>query len=230
MKFHPILLVIPFFFLAACGPSPEQQATMTATAMTATAAAWTPTPSNTPSPTPTDTSTPTETPTPTNTSTPTQTPTKTATPTQTLDPNYYYAPDLTYSFIAPEDWQPQDVGLKYPALFGPTVGDFNLNLVIAQEETGFPMAFYSATIQDSFIKLFPDIVQISEEFLTTNAGKDYFRWEITYTQNSVKVHQVLYFFESGDWTLMIAYTRPADQGSEYDAVVEESMKTVRYER
>ena len=35
----PIVLAI-LLILAACGPSPEQQATMTATAQTATAAVW----------------------------------------------------------------------------------------------------------------------------------------------------------------------------------------------
>ena len=75
-----------------------------------------------------------------------------------------------------------------------------------------------------------NLTTISEDFLVTSEGKDYFRWEFTYTQLGKKVHQVVYFFESGDWTLIIAYTRLADQASEYDALVEESMKTVRYER
>lgn len=78
MKPFPLLsFLILFALLPACGPSPEQQATMTATAQTATAAAWTRTPTPTATFTPTRTFTPTETPTPTVTDTPTITPSPT---------------------------------------------------------------------------------------------------------------------------------------------------------
>jgi WD40 repeat protein len=66
--------------LTACGPSSEEQATMTAIAMTSTAQAWTATP------TPTATFTPTSSSTPTITPTPPQTPTPTTSPTPTLSP------------------------------------------------------------------------------------------------------------------------------------------------
>ncbi|MBN2386616.1 MAG: hypothetical protein JXB85_06310 [Anaerolineales bacterium] len=84
MKQTLILLVLPFL-LIGCGPSPEQQATLTATARTATAAMWTETftPTNTATATPT--LTPTFTRTPTLTDTPTITPTFTITPTATYD-------------------------------------------------------------------------------------------------------------------------------------------------
>lgn len=49
-----------FFFLSACGPTPQAQAALTAEAVTATARAWTPTPIATP----TLTSTPAPSPTP----------------------------------------------------------------------------------------------------------------------------------------------------------------------
>jgi len=76
MRSRFILLFI--LFTAACAPSPEQQATLTATAITATAASWTDTPI------PTTTSLPTETFTPTITSTSTITPTVTITATPTF--------------------------------------------------------------------------------------------------------------------------------------------------
>jgi hypothetical protein len=84
--------ILSFFALltllfSACGPSPEEQATQTATARTATAAAWTETstPTLTVTPTFTVTSTPTVTFTPTDTPTPTITPTFTITPSPTFD-------------------------------------------------------------------------------------------------------------------------------------------------
>lgn len=87
---HFYVCLFLVLFLTACGPSAEEQATMTATAMTATAASWTrtPTSTNTATSTPTLTPTPTETSTPTPSETPTRAPTKTAIPptlTPTLD-------------------------------------------------------------------------------------------------------------------------------------------------
>lgn len=80
----PYLLVFLIaVLLSACAPSPEQQATLVATALTATADSWTETPTSTFTFTPTETFTPTITLTPTETLTPTLTftPTITATPT-----------------------------------------------------------------------------------------------------------------------------------------------------
>lgn len=225
------LVFLPVLALCACGPSPEQQAAMTATAMTATAAMWTPTPTATATPTRTPTSTPTATPTPTNTPTPTQTATATATPTQTQDPRYFYAEDDSFSFIPPEGWEPLEIGLKYPAIIGPNVGNFNLNLVFVQEKAAFPLAFYVAQVQDQLGGFVQNLKQIKEDlFLVTDEGKDYIRWEITNINNGKHVHQVMYFFESGDWKLIITYSRGLNAGSEYDSLVDEAMKTVRFTR
>jgi hypothetical protein len=92
MKKTSLLLVLLLVtFVPACGPSPEQQASLTAAAETATAAAWTPTH------TPTDTFTPTVTDTPTETPTPTFTPTFTDTPspTVTITPSPTHTPTVT---------------------------------------------------------------------------------------------------------------------------------------
>ena len=237
MKLHFLMPFILFLLLtAACGPSLEQQATMTATSLTAIAAAWTSTPTETSTATATatntatstSTSTPTEIPTPTRTATKTKVPTKTATPTQTHDPNRYYAPDNSFSLIPPEGWLPADMGLDYPGLVGPKVGNFSPNLVFIREKSTFDMSFYAAIVQDTLKANLQNLIQISEDFLTTDEGKDYFRWEITDTQKGVSYRQVFYFFGSGDWKLVITYTRQNSQGSEYDPVVDEAMKTVRF--
>ena len=234
MIYHYALFVFLFLVLTACGPSAEQQATMTATSLTAIAAAWTATPTETPTPTATMTATPTPTATPTETSTPTRTatktkpPTKTATPTQTHDPKRYYAPDNSFSLVPPEGWTPADVDLDYPGLIGPTVGNFNLNLRFFREKYRFDVFWYAARVQDDLKDKLQNLSQISEDFLTTDEGKDYFRWEFTDTQEGVIYHHVYYFYESGDWKLVINYTRLRNQGSEYDTVVDEAMKTVRF--
>ena len=232
MKTHLLLLLC--FLLAACGPSPEQQATMTATALTATAAAWTPTFTATASPTATATATNTATPTLTSTPTPvptaTRKPTKTPIPTDTPDPNRYFAPDNSYSLIPPEGWLPMDVGEDQPVLVGPTVGNYDIHMRFILQESTWPVAIYSAMVQDSLVGQLQNLNTIGEEFLTTDEGHTYFRWEMTFVAEGRTLHQVFYFFESGDWKLVIAYTRPNDAGAEYDALVDEAMETVRYTR
>jgi hypothetical protein len=232
MKYHIFLLIIVLSLVTACGLSAEEQAAMTATASTATAAAWTRTPTvtNTPTLTSTLTSTPTETLTPTPSEAPTETPTITLTPTNTSDPTRYTSPDNTFSFSKLGGWEPQEFGLEYPVLIGPIIEDIALNLVFMQEESTFPLAFYAALSQDSVAESVENLKTIREDFLVTDEGKDYFRWEFTNDQDGVNYHQVFYIFESGDWKLLITYTRPGDQGSEYDSLVDETMATVRFER
>lgn len=232
MKYHFFFLIIVLLLVAACGPSAEEQDALTATASKATAAAWTRTPTvtNTPTLTSTSTSTPTETLTPTPSETPTEKPTITLTPTNTSDPNRYTAPDNTFSFVKLEGWEPQELGLQYPALIGPIIEDFALNLVFMQEESTFPLAFYAAVQQDAVVEALENPRLISEDFLVTDEGKDYFRWEFVNDLEGVTYHQVFYVFESGDWKLLITYTRPDHLGSEYDSLVDEAMTTVRFER
>jgi hypothetical protein len=94
----------------------------------------------------------------------------------------------------------------------------------------FPMAMYSAFVQDALVGSLQNLQQISEEFLLTDEGKDYFRWEITDVQQGTTYHRVFYFYESGDWKLVITYTRPNNQGNENDVLIDEAMKTVQYKR
>jgi hypothetical protein len=223
-KILPIVLAL-VLLLSACGPSPEEQAVMTAGAQTATAASWTATPS------PTATATATATFTPTPTSTPTLTPTNTATPTATPDPRVFTAADNTFSFMPPEGWQARNMGLAYPAIIGPSYGYFAANLVFVQEESMFPslgLGFYTAQLQDTVIEIFPAVQDISEEFLVTDEEQDYFRWEMTRSQDGVAYRQIFYIFEADGWMLVCTYTRADDQGAENDVLVDESMRTMRF--
>lgn len=109
MKKRLFIMWIALFLLAACAPSPAEQATLTATSMTATAASWTETPSFTPSPTATDTPTLTFTPAITWTPTITATPTFTF-PTVTVNKQAHcrYGPSAAYLHAA--DLYPGDAG------------------------------------------------------------------------------------------------------------------------
>lgn len=187
-----------------------------------------PTLTPTPTPLPTTTSLPTPTSTPEPTVTLTKIPTQTSTLTPTPDPNRYYAPDNFYSLIPPKGWEPTDVGLDDPGLVGPKVGNFNLNLTFIRDKTAFEVFSYAAMFQDSLKEKLQNVSQISEDFLTTDDGQDYFRWEITDTQKGTLYRQVFYFYGSGEQILVITYTRPNHQGSEYDDVVNKAMQSVRF--
>ncbi|HEU0293764.1 MAG TPA: hypothetical protein VFR47_13570 [Anaerolineales bacterium] len=115
--YRALLLVV--LFISACAPSPEQQATQTAIALTATADMWTDTPvptatsvpSQTFTPTITETLTPTITFTPSITLSPTITPTPTfAFPTVTVNKQAHcrYGPSVAYLHAA--DLFPGDTG------------------------------------------------------------------------------------------------------------------------
>jgi len=241
--------LLPFFLLlslTACGSNTDKRATQTATALTAIAAAWTSTPTVTPTATatatstttatstatatatPTFTSTPTETPTPTHTSTKTKIPTKTLTATRTRDPNRYYAPDNSFSFVSLEGWEPTDVGLDYPGLVPSADNDFSVILIFMREKSTFDLFFFAATVQDSLTENLKSLTQIREDLLTTDEGKDYFRWEVTHKIEGVIIRQIFYFYGAGNSKLVIAFTRPDSQGSEYDSLLDETMKTVQF--
>ena len=216
------------FILTACGPSPEQQAAMTATAMTATAAAWTPTPTATNTPTSTPTPTATETPTPTLTPTPTDTPTVTPSPTATHDPDRYYASDSSFSLVMPEGWEAQDAGMESDVLIGMSSGNYTPNIIFYTDTSEFPVAFLSAGVQDSLAEQLENLTTVSEDFLFTSSGIDYFRWEFNFSQSGIYIHSVAYFMEKGSWKLMITYSRLLNQDAKNDALVENAIDTIQF--
>jgi hypothetical protein len=219
-----VLMACVFLLLTACGPSAEQQATMTATAITATAAAWTPTPTATNTPTPTLTPTPTQTP------TPTLTPTTTNTPTPTRDPNRYYASDGVFSMMIPAGWETQDFGLKYEGLIGPQVGTGNVTMVFTAEETDVSMLEYSTAVQTLLKASDPNMILVSEDSMVTPGGLEYIRTVIDYSLQGTAVQQTFYIFENGGTKYTVIYSRPSDAGAEYDAVVDEAINTFQFDQ
>ena len=101
-------------------------------------------------------------------------------------------------------------------------------MIFIRDQSDFDVFFYAALVQGDLEEELQDLVSVSEDFLTTEDGKDYFRWEVTDTQKGVSYQQVFYFFGSGKWKLVATYTRPKNQGTEYDALVDEAMKSLRF--
>lgn len=204
--------------LAACGPSPEQQAAMTATAMTATAAAWTPTP------TATNTPTPTLTPTATPTLTPTNTPTITTTPTITPDPNRYYADNNAYSLVLPAGWTSSKIG-AYPTLINK---DLTNIVVLMEMQSSFPYDYLVDGFKQTLAQKYTNVKEISGDLLATDEGNEYYRWVAECTSSGGKIRQTYYMFRSGDWTLFVVATRAASSGAESDAQLDAAINTMRY--
>ncbi len=223
-----LLVLCIVLFLTACGPSPEQQAAMTATAITATAASWTLTPTPTVTPTSILTPTPTNTPLPTLTATPTRTATSTPSPTSTQDPNRFYTSDGKFSMILPEGWTTADVGTKYPIILSEGIDQDGSNIIFITDTVSLPAAMYAAFVQDSLAGNLTDLTTISEEYPTTAAGDEYFRWEMQFTQNGVPIHGVMYFLENGDWKLVINYTRLQNQGAKNDELVDAAVNSIQF--
>jgi hypothetical protein len=225
-----ILVVTSFIValsLSSCyKPIPKQDYMNTSVAMTLTAQQWTVTPSLTPIPS----LTPTQTQTPTITLTPTIAPTKTPTMTPTRDPERFYAPSTEYSFIPPTGWEAVDIteknpDIKEPIFIGPELGDYSLNLILYRDECPYGVLFFAAAIQDEFMNNDKSMKQIQEDFLVTDDGQEYFRWELTSVSEDVKYHQIFYFFGENEDVLTIVYTRLDSNGSELDSLVDKSMQT-----
>jgi hypothetical protein len=120
------------------------------------------------------------------------------------------------------------VGLKYLALIGSQIENINQNLLFIPEVTDLPMEVYAAAVQDNIKASMSDLTSLTEEFLTTSSGIDYFRWVIERTQNNIEVRQVIYVVANGDWKLSIIYTRQAGAAPEQDAVIDVAIDTLQF--
>ena len=87
---------------------------------------------------------------------------------------------------------------------------------------------YAAFVQDNVTASIKNVNSIKEDFLTTSKGIDYFYWITEYTQQEVKVRQIYYIFENGDWKLTIIYTRQAGEAPTQDQVIDSAIDTIQF--
>lgn len=211
------------WILAACGTSPDQQAAITATALTATAVQWTPT--HTSTFTPTLTLTPTSTP----LASATPPPTLTLTPSRTPDPDRYYPPGTSMSMVVPEGWIPFTQG-GMAGLTNPTMEVFFPSILIIEDPVELDLELYTAQLQDSLTPQLAGYKLIKEDFLTTPDGLPYFRWEFQVTNEEGKdVRVVMYVLEGGSRMGILQYTRDKNSQQKLDLQVEEAINSVRFE-
>lgn len=226
-------LLLALTLLAGCGLSQEQIAAQTGTAQTAIAALWTPTLTNTAVPVPTATPTITSSP------MPSQAPTQTFTPGPSTDPRTSFTlQDLTFSFVVPEGWKASGESDQV-ILNGPTTDGIQMVLTASVDQysmLGEPMdadevgiSLFSAHVQDTIAGMISNPVNISEDFLNTPEGEPYFRWVLEHHTNGKDRHMVFYIFGSEKSFLTIMYGRATAAGNETDAVIDKTMKMLRFE-
>jgi hypothetical protein len=174
--------------------------------------------------------------TPTITATTTATPTLTPRPTPTRRPSLtptpeagrYTSPDGSYSFFMPEDWDLEDEGDEYTLIRGPAHAGFQPTLIIAKISDSMMLELWTASVQDETISIMQGYSLISEDFIETDDGETFLRWEFTATQNGSKFHFVFYMYDPGSWKLVMTYMRLEKAGGEDDAMIDASARSVLY--
>lgn len=206
---------------AQLGAASEPTAPSTATvrARPTNPATWTPTPSST-TPTPTSTNTPDSTSTPT--------PQSADAPTPVPDGRHVES-EGGFSYVPPSGWQVVEwPGLEYQIAIGAPIEDFAPNLNFVDEA-------FSGSLDDyvvATIEILKEVLQariISQEDFFTDEGERGVKVVTENTQHDAEFYQVFYIFDAGEKKIVATYTRPADQGQENDALVDQSMKTFRIE-
>jgi hypothetical protein len=218
------ILVSLILTAVSCAPLTKPSVEISPTSIAKPEAAWTATPTIQNTPTQTETVIPTATP------TPSPEPTETSAPTRTPDPSLYTAPDNSFTFAPPAGWKQSAEPMDYPTLEGPKSGGFTQTIMFDVEKSSYGYELYSAFYQDAVKEKVPGIKDISEDFPTTEKGSSYFRWEFQYPQNGQVFHNIVYFYGSNDWILIVTYSRLSSQGSQSDAVVDKAMKTLQFTR
>ena len=139
-----------------------------------------------------------------------------------------HQPGWLFSFVMPEDWEIEDEGDEYSVIRGPAKAGFQPTLIIAMISDPTMLELWTASAQDDTISVMKGYSQISEDFLETDAGETFFRWEFTATQNGSKYHFIFYMYDAGSWKLVISYMRLDRAGAEDDALVDAATRSVLY--
>lgn len=223
--------------LSGCGPTQEQIATQTATAHAAPQALQAPT--STLTRTPVLSATPN--------TIPTQTPANDllSTPTLALTQmtingkvTSFTLKEVTFSIVVPEGWS-TSIESNRIVLIGPTIAGIQTFLTFSLDQFDFMgtaldadllgIAMFSAHVQDTLAEMTQNLVSGSEDFLETPDGTPYFRWIMEHNTNGRNMHQAFYFFGSGKWFLTVMYGRAKSGGGETDTLIDETIKTLKFE-
>jgi hypothetical protein len=181
------------------------------------------------SPTPTATAEPA--------STPLAAPTQTAWPTDSLGPTAitdnsverHYEPAGSFSYVPPAGWElVESSRIPYKIAREPGAGDFAGNLNVIDEVFPGTLDEYVATSLENMSTFFDGYRLISQEEFEPAEGPPGVRVVVENAQQGRLLHQTFYFF-GNEPKFVVACTRLAEAGEEFDLVCEQSARTFRIE-
>ena len=169
---------------------------------------------------------------PTTTRNLTPTPRPTATPTimPTEPGDRFTSMDGSFSFVMADGWKVIEENDNLLRVTGPERGGFYPNFVVSQTKDVMMLEWWSATFQDDIKANLGITTQLSEDFIKTDTGETCFRWEFKAIREGIEYHHIFYMYESGDWKMVIGYTRLENAGEDQDAPIDAAMLTVLYSR
>lgn len=167
-------------------------------------------------------------PTPTPTPQPTNTPAPTPTPEDSAE--RHHEPAGGFSYVPPSGWElVESSRIQYKIAREPGAGDFAGNLNVVDEAFPGPLDEYVEASLHNMSTFFEGYRQISQEEFQPAEGPPGVRVVVENAQQGRVLHQAFYFFSAEQKTFVVACTRLADAGEEFDAVCEQSVKTFRIE-
>ena len=208
-----VLAVVFLLILAsmACtNPITSYFSTRTAVMETATATMWTPTPTNTRTFTPTFT--------------PTKTPTRTLTPTS--DNRFYEkGAAIQFSYVPPEGWTKSKGSTGTTSWSGP--GGVQLTFIV--QASSWDAAFAGAQMEDAMKATFPGYKLVEEGVFSPDSGLDAYRFAFSAPYQGVTLYFEVYVFSGSGYLVEGLYLRSNTSNQDQDAVIMDTMMTMRFE-
>jgi len=136
-----------------------------------------------------------------------------------------------FTMSMPRGWQTLDANQKYLMIFGPAENDFSPNFVFADDEFTGTISSYIDAVLLVLDKIYADLSVISRGNFSTNSGLQGGYVTLQGRMGEIRVRQKMYVFPNpGAGGLMtVTGSAPVD-GSRFDAVFDECVKTFRWTR
>jgi len=143
----------------------------------------------------------------------------------------YFETEGGFSYIAPSGWRITEYpGLKYKIAIGTPADNFAPNFNVVEENFIGSLDSYATANLETLKTILADLEVISQENFKTDDSENALKVTVEDTQNERHLRQVFYFFANGDSKFVITYTRLATASDGTDALVDQSMKTFRFEK
>jgi hypothetical protein len=169
---------------------------------------------------------------PTDLPAPTAPPTEPSAPTATIEDSAerHYETAGGFSYVPPRGWELVDsTRIEYKIAREPVAGGFAGNLNVIDETFPGSLDEYVAASLENMSSFFDGYRQISQDDFQPATGSPGVKVVAEIAQQGRLLHQTFYFFGSDETKFVVACTRLAEAGEEFDAICEESVKTFQIE-